>query len=465
MNNLDVESVITLDKFLLRPYQVPIWDAIENKGYRKAIVILPRRAGKDITLWNLAIRQCLKKVCLVHYVLPTYGQANRAIFSAISSTGDRFVDYIPQALVKSVNSSEMKIVFKNNSVLQCVAGDTHNVSIRGTNPYMVILSEYAYMDADVYNTVSPILAGNGGIVVMASTPYGKNHFWQQYMIAKEMPNEWFVYRKNSEETNHIPQDDLEAERKRMSPELFEQEYMVSFERGVSGAVFGTCLEQIKKRNQITNIMYEPGLLVHCAIDIGVNDATTIVWFQTAGDGAVVRIIDCYSNNNLGLDHYVEILQKKPYWGRMGKFFAPHDLAVREWGGGAVTRYEKARQLGINFTILQQIDLEDSIENTMTHFPKFWIDQVNCKSLINALENYYREWDEKNQVYKRKPVHNWASNYADALRYMCQAIHLTSTSITSEDFDRKKMEALMGRQPNLPYPFNQTSGGNRRSGYL
>jgi len=454
LRSLDVESVITLDKFMLRDYQIPIFDAIENKGYRKVIVVLPRRSGKDITLWNLAIRQCLKRVCLVHYVLPTYGQANRAIFSAISSTGERFIDYIPQKLVKSINTSDMKVVFKNNSVLQCVAGDTHNVSIRGTNPYMVILSEYAYMDGDVYNTVSPILAGNGGIVVMASTPHGKNHFWQQYMIAKEMPD-WFVYHRTVHDTHHIDEDDLESERKRMSPELFSQEYLCSFERGVSGAVFGYCLSELKKKNQITNVAYEPGLLVHCAIDIGLTkgNETTIIWFQTAGDGAVIRIIDCYSNKNLGLDHYVEIMQRKPYWGRMGKYFAPHDLAVREWGGGAVTRYEKARQLGIQFTILQQIDLEDGIENTMTHFPKFWIDQTNCKSLVDALENYYREWDEQKQVYKRKPVHNWASNYADALRYLAQSIHLTSNGITSEEFDKKRLEALMGGRKELPYPYN------------
>jgi phage terminase large subunit len=458
---LDVESSIILDKFQLRPYQAPIWDAIENKGYKKVIVVLPRRAGKDITLWNLAIRQCLRRVCLVHYVLPTYGQANRAIFSAISSTGDRFIDYIPPKLIKSINASEMKIVFKNNSVLQCVAGDSHNTSIRGTNPYMVVLSEYAYMDSDVYNTVSPILAGNGGIVVMASTPAGKNHFYVQYEVAKMIPSEWFVYHKTSEETKHISEEDLASERKRMSPELFAQEYNCSFNRGQDGAVYGRCLIDLKKANQITGVSYEPALLVHCAFDIGVNDATTIIWFQVAGGDSVIRIIDCYSNRGMGLDHYVEVLQSKPYWNRMGKMFAPHDIKVREWGGGAVTRYEMARQMGITFTVLDQIPLEDGIENVMRHFSKFWIDERKCKSLVDALENYFREWDEGRQIYKSKPVHNWASHYADCIRYMCQGLHLTTNSISSQEYDKKKNEAMYGGKPPLPYPFNTTRGGSYR----
>ena len=449
---MNVEDHILLDKFTLRDYQKPIWDAIE-KGYRKLCIILPRRAGKDITLWNLAIRQCLKKICLVHYVLPTYGQANRAIFSAITSSGETFLDYIPQRLIKSINSSEMKIVFYNGSILQCVAGDSHDVSIRGTNPFMVILSEYAYMSAEVYNTISPILAANKGIVVMASTPYGKNHFWHLYQIAKELPD-WWVYRKTVEETQHIDPIELETERKRMSPELFAQEYNVSFERGVDGAIYGRLLCDLKKNGQVTTVAYEPGLLVHVAIDIGVSkgNATTAIWFQVVGEGTIIRIIDCHSIENHGLDHLVDVMQSKPYWNRMGKFFAPHDLAVREWGGGAITRYEKARQLGINFTILDQIGLEDGIENVMTHFPKFWIDGGRCKSLVDALENYYREYDEERKVYRAKPVHNWASNYADSLRYMCQAIHLTKRGMSSEDFERARHNALYGNQGELPWVF-------------
>jgi phage terminase large subunit len=455
ISNIDTESAITLDKFNLRWYQEPIWDAIENKGYKKVIVILPRRAGKDITLWNLAIRQCLRKVCLVHYVLPERGQAKKVVFDAISSDGDRFIDYIPPKLIKSINNTEMKIVFKNNSVLQCVGGETHDKSIRGTNPYMVILSEYAYMKdgSAVYDTVSPILAGNGGIIVMASTPFGKNHFHMQYELAKILPD-WFVYFKTIKDTHHIPEEELESERRRMSPEKFAQEYMCSFERGQDGAVFGRCLVNLKQANQITNIAYEPGLLTHCAIDIGVHDATTMIWFQVAGGDSIIRIIDCYSNRGLGLDHYIGVLRSKPYWERMGKIFAPHDIKVREWGGGAVTRYEMARQMGVQFTVLDQIDLQDGLENVMRHFPKFWIDERKCTSLIDALENYYREWDEHLRKYKDKPLHNWASHYCDALRYLCQGLHLTNTGTTPEEFEKKRTQALYGNSRDLPPVFQQ-----------
>jgi hypothetical protein len=259
----------------------------------------------------------------------------------------------------------------------------------------------------IMDVISPILAVNGGWVLLVSTPFGKNHQWHLHMMAREL-KDWYVLFKKTSEINHVPQEALEAERKRMSPEKFLQEYECSYERGVEGTYYGRALEDIRQRGQITSVAWEPGLLTHVAIDIGVSDATTMIWFQSVGEGTVIRIIDCYSNNGVGLDHYAKILQDKPY--RMGVYLAPFDLKVREWGGGAITRYEKARQLGIDFTILDQIGIADGIENVLTHFPKFWIDENKCRSLIDALENYYREWDESKRKYNDKPLKNWAAHY-------------------------------------------------------
>ena len=65
---MDYATRIKLNNFVLRKYQIPIADALENKGYKKILAILPRRAGKDITAWNLSIRQCVKKACIVLYI-------------------------------------------------------------------------------------------------------------------------------------------------------------------------------------------------------------------------------------------------------------------------------------------------------------------------------------------------------------------------------------------------------------
>lgn len=448
--DINVENQITLDKFVLRWYQKPFFDAIESDKHRKLILIAPRRSGKDILCWNAAIRQCLKKTCIVYYCLPTYSQARKTIFDAITIDSTLFLDYIPKQLIASVNSQEMKIRFINNSILQCIGADSYDTSLVGTNPYMIVFSEYSRMTPKVWDFARPILAASGGKAIFVSTPYGKNHFWFLMKMAEELPD-WKVFKMTTSEIQHVPEEVLQQERAQMDEGLYLQEYECSFERGISGNFYGTYLDSIRSSGQIGPVAWEPGLLTYSAWDIGINDATSIIFWQQTGDGTIIRIIDYLSNTGVGLDWYAKRLQDKPY--RYGGHFAPFDIRVREWGGGGVTRFEKAQQLGIEFTVLEQLGVIEGIENVWTHFNKFWIDETKCRSLINAIENYRREWDDVKQIYSNKPLHNWSSNGCDALRYMCQAIHKTKRGLTSEEFERKRNEALYGNS-GIPRQFQQ-----------
>jgi hypothetical protein len=221
-----IEDKIILGNFVPRSYQQEIIDALD-KGYKKLVVTLPRRSGKDITCWNIAIAQCIKKICLVQYVLPTLRQAKYCIFDAISIDGTKFIEYIPPKLIEKINIVEQEIVFTNGSVLQCLGANTYDTSIPNTNPYMVIFSEFACMNPEIYNSVRPILAANGGIVIFLSTPFGKNHYYYLFEMAHDL-DDWYVLYKKTSEIKHIPEEELEKQRQQMSPELYQQEYECNF---------------------------------------------------------------------------------------------------------------------------------------------------------------------------------------------------------------------------------------------
>lgn len=178
----------------------------------------------------------------------------------------------------------------------------------------------------------------------------------------------------------------------------------SYEMGVEGAYYAKYLDRMRVANRITTVPWESGFKVHTAWDLGVRDSTSIVFFQTIGQ--TVRLIDYYENAKMGLEHYAKILAEKPY--QYGKHIAPHDIAVQEFGSG-ITRIEKAKQLGIQFTIAPSCTIEDGIETVRSTFSKMWIDEHTCKQLIKALENYRQEFDAKKKVYKGYPLHNWASH--------------------------------------------------------
>ena len=444
---MKVETRIKLNKFVVRNYQLPIVDAIENKGYKRVLAILPRRAGKDITAFNLAIRLALKKVCVIYYIFPTYSQGKKIIFNSVTNDGVSVLDFIPKEVLDSINTTELTIKFKNGSIIQIVGSDNYDRLV-GTNPYMCIFSEYALQDPRAYQYIRPILTANEGIAIFLSTPRGKNHLWELYQMAQQNPN-WFCYKLTVEDTNHIPLYEIEKERAEgiMSEDLIQQEYYTSFTMGIEGSYYVKYLDKMRLEGRIGDVPYEVGFKTHLALDIGVGDSTAIIWFQVIGQ--TIRIIDCYSNHKVGLEHYAAIIKSKPYI--MGKYIAPFDIKVTEWGTG-MTRIEKARQLGIPFTIAPDIAKEDGIEAVRSTFGKVWIDEKKCAPLIKALENYRQVWDAKKKVYLSEALHDWSSDYADAMRYLCISLPKTRDGLSAEDLEKRYRETVLGTNANMPSVF-------------
>jgi hypothetical protein len=400
-----------------------------------------------MTAFQLCIRQCIKKVCTIYYIFPTYSQGKKILFDAVDSNGFRVLDYIPNELVESKNAQEMKIRFKNGSLFQVIGSDNYD-SLVGTNPYGIVFSEWALQNPFVYSILRPILAYNGGWCLFITTPRGKNHVFEMYQIALLSPD-WFVYRLTIEDTNHISLAEIEKDRQdgTMSDDLIMQEYYCSFDMGVEGAYYAKYLDKMRINNQIGLTPWEPAFKVHTAWDLGVRDNTSIIFYQTIGQS--IRIIDCYEKSKEGLEHYAKILQQKPY--TYGKHMAPHDIAVREFGSG-MTRLEKAKQLGISFTVTPNLSIEDGIEAVRSTLSKVWIDEVKCAPLIKSLENYRQEFDNKKKIYMPRPLHNWASHFADSMRYLCVSLSKTKDGLSAEDLDKRYNEAMYGNQHNFPRMF-------------
>jgi hypothetical protein len=71
------------------------------------------------------------------------------------------------------------------------------------------------------------------------------------------------------------------------------------------------------------------------------------------------------------------------------------------------------------TVHRVNDLMDGIEMTKQVFDTCWIDEKRCEEGFKALANYSRAYDEERDSYSERPVHNWASNGADAFRQFAQ----------------------------------------------
>lgn len=442
---------IALNRFTPRDFQIPLLDAIENKGYTRALCIWPRRAGKDICAWNLMIRAAIRRVGIYFYCLPTFRQAKLVIWDSITNDGIRFLEYIPSELIESTNSQELKIRLVNGSLIQLIGSDSYDTSLVGTNPRMVVFSEYALADPQAYSYVRPILTANAGTAIFVSTPRGKNHLYDMYQLALDSDN-WFCEKLTVETTDHISIAEIKHEiaTGEISEDLANQEYWTDFNLGIEGAIYGKYLDKAKLDNRLGEVPWDSSAKVHTAWDIG-RDTTSIIFFQHIGQ--TVKLIDYFEKAGENLEFFIKLIAEKPYL--YGRHFFPHDMAVTEWAGPKFTRVEKARQLGLKATIVDDVGLEDGIEHVRSAFGKLWIDERRCSKLIKCVENYRREYDSTKRVYGTKPLHNWASHGCDALRYMCIALPKTKDGSSAEDLEKRYRDAMFGDGSNLPPMFRDS----------
>jgi phage terminase large subunit len=402
--------------FQPRDYQIPIIKAL-NSGTKRAVWVVHRRGGKDLTAFNWCVLQLLLNPgWTAFHILPTYSQAKKVIWDSSTNDGQRILDYIPPEVIESKNGHEMKIRFTNGSLYQLIGSDNID-SLVGSNPKIIIFSEYAIQSPSAWAYLSPILEVNKGYAIFISTPRGKNHFYDLVNKAKSNPN-WFCEVLSVKDTGVLSEEDLKniQDDNGFSDEHMHQEYYCSFNRGVEGSYYGRLIEKARDEKRICNVPYDTRTPVHTAWDIGYGDSTSITFWQEVG--GELRIIDFYEAQGEGIAHYAKVIQNKPYV--YGTHYMPHDA-----GSGSIqtgrTLQAVAWEQGLKTTVLErETDISIGIEAVRSLLSVSYIDENKCKHLIKCLENYHKKYNEKTQAYSESPLHDWTSHAADSVRYMANA---------------------------------------------
>jgi len=431
--------------FTPRSYQKELMAARDN-GFKRLIAIYHRRAGKDKTLFNMVIKESLKRKGTYNYFFPEFAQGRRVIWDGIDGSGFKFLDHIPDSLIQSKNSTDMKIVLTNGSVIQIMGTDKFD-KVRGSNPVGCVFSEFAFQNPKAWNIIRPILTENGGWAAFNSSTNGKNHFYDLTQMALKNKN-WFVQNYDCTQTfddngnRYVTDEMIQEERDTgMSEELIQQEYYNSWTANAQGFYYLQILEELDRNKQICSLPHDPSAPVETYWDIGCGDATSIWFVQTMGK--VLHIIDYYSSNNKGIDHYAKVLKNKPYVYKAHNF--PHDIINIEFGSGR-TRYEVAEELfkGTRLNIVSKLSKEEGRNAVRMILPNCYFDRARCKDGLDGLRNYRKEWDEKNQVFKDSDVHDWARDPADSFRYLAIGISLPKTRSYRSDFMKDKIKAVHSR---------------------
>ena len=408
-----------------KPYssQLPIWDFFMGGG-RFGTVMAHRRFGKDLLAINMIMAKMIERPGVYWHILPSREQAVKAVWEGKRKDGLSYLSHFPDELIEHRYETQKMIKFKNGSIYRLVGADAD--SLVGAGPIGVVLSEYSLMPGSTWQYLSPMLNENDGWCLMIFTPRGKNHavkLWDSWHAESKNSNDYMAMRLTIEDTQKDTGWDIEQLLRRerlngMSEEKIQSEYYCDPNAAVEGAYFSEVFKQIEADGHIKSVPWETNLEVHTAWDIGVNDFTAIWFYQQYGNE--IRFIDFYMAKDKGLDHYIKVVKEKPYI--YGKHYAPHDIAVREWGGsGMRTRLELARDLGLRMTPLVRMGFDDTIEQARSILYRSYFDEKKCEVGIDCLKAYSRKWDDMAGTYVDHEARDWTTDAAAAFRYACQSI--------------------------------------------
>lgn len=405
-------------------------------------------------------------------MLPQSNQVRKAIWEAVNPhTGKKRIDEaFPKELRETTREAEMFIKFKCGSTWQALGSDNYEGSI-GSTPAGIVYSEWAQANPAARGFLRPILAENKGWQLFITTPRGKNHAHRTYKAAKKTPGA-FAQLLTAEQTGVYSVEQLEAEKAEylstygqdMGEALYNQEYLCSFDAAILGAIWGAELASLERNGRFSQFEHDPKYPVHVAMDIGRTDATAIWWYQVIANE--VRIIDYLADNFKDVDFYASqmlgrrviidivdsniVVKNQDDWPtdwpkaehrqkyRYERISIPHDAKAKT----LATKKSVEEQFRAVFgwgkvNVLPLLSREDGIKYVRQMLRKTWIAE-RCEEGWEALKAYQYEWDERLQKFKDTPLHNWASNPADGLRYVATAWR--NEYQQQPDTDRKKRDA-------------------------
>jgi hypothetical protein len=340
-----------------------------------------------------------------------------------------FVAHIPNV---KTNEAELRVEIPRGDdfIRIMLLGAENPGSLRGIYLDGVVLDEYAECDPTIWGEViRPALSDRLGWAIFIGTPKGNNHFYKIYKKAQELES-WFSACYKASDTGVVPAGELKAASEEMSAEQYEQEYECDFGAALVGAYYGKEMKIAELDKRLTEVKYDTAATVDTYWDLGIGDSTAIWFVQTIGKE--FHLIDYLEHAGVGLAHYVRELKNKPYV--YGEHFIPHDGAAKELGTGK-SRQETLLGLGLRARILPKWKLEDGINAVRMVLSKCWFDSKKCDRGIEALKNYQRKWDGKNQLFQPRPLHNWASHGSDAFRYLAMGVRDERSLFKNKDLPR------------------------------
>lgn len=431
----------------LRDYQVEIRQQYNDPTVDELLLVIGRRGAKTTTTFSECIvPDLVKEVQTIVAVYPTAKMGFRNFWNNIENDGKKTLDHIPSALIKRQSNDEddMRIELINGSVFMCV-GATNTEALRGANGKVYWFDEFADMPIEAVNVVAPITDANGGKRIYTGTPKidGINGETMRRMHEqfKKDPTKYTCY---IDATRYMAPEQLTKVRdgyilRNGNDFKYKQEMLLDWGQSSSASYYGEIMGRKDKDGSIGEHPYNKAYPVFTAWDLGKADAMVVLFFQFFKGKP--RIIDIIEKNGSNIKAMAREIRAKPYV--YGWHFLPHDGTVASLNDG-VSRLATLQEEGItNASTLKRQGVGVGVGYVEEWLKKILINVGTTGQFNRKIRVYRKKFNPETGNYAGAD-HKSESHVADALRYLCTALHFfwnekSEFTLTLDD-DRTEYES-------------------------
>ena len=275
--------------------------------------------------------------------------------------------------------------------------------------------EYQDWAEDIWGLIiRPNLSVHRAWGIISGTPKGLNilyDMWQRGNFqSKSKMKDFKSFRYTSYDNPDLSTDELEAMKQEYlatgGEDYFRQEMMAEFIKA-RGAVY----KEWDFTKRFVDLKYDPNLPLHITWDFGVNDPTSIMWIQPLG--SEIRIIDYYEANDASIEHFISVVNSKPY--KKAELHTGDIAGYSRTLTTGTSPIEIMNGKGIFLRTKGGVRIPDQIRATHTIMSRLYVKNTLAR-VRDCLMNY-RYPEDKNLIKGNEiPVHDQYSHAMRALEY-------------------------------------------------
>jgi phage terminase large subunit len=374
-----------------------------NDPSRFKVINVGRRSGKTVLSIIKLLIEVQKAKKVVWYVAPTYRQAKSIAWTLLK-------EYTPEKFSPQWNETELKCSLPNGSEIHLKGADNPD-SLRGTKVDLFVFDEVAFYDAwkATWEALRPILVDSQAPAWFVSTPNGFNHFYELYNRQHADPD-YKSFHFTSYDNPYVLAEEIDKAKLEMDPQSFAQEFMADFTRP-TGTVY-----QDWNINNYKPFDYDPDLPLHITFDWGVSDPTSVIWIQPGG--GEVRIVDYYEASDANIEHFISVINSRPY--KKAELYTGDPAGKARTLTTGTSVIELLAKKGIHVRTKDGVRIPEQIRLAHSFMPRLFVNSSNCERFRDCLLNYRYPTKPETAINQENelPIHDTYSHAMRAFEYWC-----------------------------------------------